>query len=97
MYIWMYIDGMARRYSISEARAHLAEIVRAAEAGAIVELTRRGEPIAVVASPSKLASSARFAEAYASFVARHDLARDGISEGYTDELRDRGEGREVDL
>ena len=35
-------------YSISQARDHLARLVHEAEAGGPIELTRRGEPVAVV-------------------------------------------------
>ncbi len=35
-------------YSISKARDHLARLVHEAEAGRAIELTRRGEPVAVV-------------------------------------------------
>lgn len=35
-------------YSISQARDHLARLVHEAEAGRAIELTRRGEPVAVV-------------------------------------------------
>ena len=35
-------------YSISKARDHLARLVHEAEAGRTIELTRRGEPVAVV-------------------------------------------------
>lgn len=37
-------------YSIAEANSKLAHIVREAEAGKPVELTRRGQPVAVVLS-----------------------------------------------
>ena len=37
---------MSRRHSIAEARNHLPELVRQAESGKPVELTRRGEPVA---------------------------------------------------
>jgi len=36
------------RYSISQARDQLARLVHEAEAGRRIELTRRGEPVAVV-------------------------------------------------
>ena len=41
---------MPRRYTIAEARSRLPVIVDEAEAGADVELTRRGEPVAVAVS-----------------------------------------------
>jgi len=41
---------MSRRYSIAEARIRLPRIVDQAEAGIEVELTRRGQPVAVLVS-----------------------------------------------
>ncbi len=39
---------MAKRPSIAEARSSLPSLVREAESGKTVELTRRGEPVAVL-------------------------------------------------
>ena len=39
---------MARQHSIAEARSSLPSLVREAESGKAVELTRRGEPVAVL-------------------------------------------------
>jgi prevent-host-death family protein len=39
---------MAQRNSIAEARSNLPNLIREAETGKIVELTRRGEPVAVL-------------------------------------------------
>jgi prevent-host-death family protein len=39
---------MNRRHSIADARNNLPELVRQAESGKPVELTRRGEPVAVL-------------------------------------------------
>ena len=39
---------MGDRHSISEARSNLPRLVREAESGKAVELTRRGEPVAVL-------------------------------------------------
>lgn len=41
---------MSLRYSIAEARHGLARIVHELEDGGSVELTRRGEPVAVMLS-----------------------------------------------
>ena len=41
---------MACRYSVAEARAQLPSILVQAEAGEAIELTRRGQPVAVVLS-----------------------------------------------
>lgn len=41
---------MPKSYSIAEAKNHLPLMVRRAESGEPVEITRRGEPVAVVLS-----------------------------------------------
>ena len=43
---------MHKQYSISEARNSLSTLVHAVEDGAPVELTRRGQPVAVLVSIS---------------------------------------------
>ena len=43
----MYINWMSKSYSVANARARLANIVHEVEAGAEVELTRRGKKVAV--------------------------------------------------
>ncbi len=40
----------AKRYSIAEAKDHLAKIVHEAEGGILIELTRRNEPVAAMIS-----------------------------------------------
>jgi len=39
---------VAKQHSIAEARNNLPSLVRAAESGKAVELTRRGKPVAVL-------------------------------------------------
>ncbi|HKZ84276.1 MAG TPA: type II toxin-antitoxin system prevent-host-death family antitoxin [Anaerolineae bacterium] len=41
---------MAKRYSIAEARHNLAALVHKLECTTLIELTRRGEPVAVLLS-----------------------------------------------
>ncbi len=41
---------MQASYSIAEAKSHLSKVVHQAEEGPPVELTRRGQPVAVVLS-----------------------------------------------
>ena len=50
MYIEMYIreGAVAKQHSIADARNNLPSLVREAESGNSVELTRRGEPVAVL-------------------------------------------------
>lgn len=92
---------MPKRYSIAEARKHLPGIVHEAEAGAEVELTRHGKPVAVVVSVRayEQARGARpqFRQAYESFSRRYPLEEVGIDEDFFDSLRGRDVGRKVRL
>ncbi len=93
---------MSKKHSIAEARNSLPSLVREAESGKAVELTRRGEPVAVLIGRrqyERLTSKYRsFSEAYRDFSGEFDLAELDID---PDELfagaRDDSHGREVDL
>ena len=39
---------MARSFSVAEARNHLAQLVHDVEVGEPIQITRRGEPVAVI-------------------------------------------------
>ena len=97
MYIWMYIQGMVRRCSIAQARSELPDIINAVEAGADVEITRRGHLVAVITAPERVRSHGRptFAEAYAAFLAAHPSGKSGLPRTFARRLRDRGTGRPV--
>src|SRR6058998_1074822 len=93
---------MAKRYSIAEARDNLAKIVREAEAGQEVALTRRGRAVAVLVGESdyaRMVSGPRsFRKAYRAFRRDVDLARLGIDpEGVFGTVRVRSQGRNVVL
>jgi prevent-host-death family protein len=92
---------MVKRYSIAEARHNLAAIIHELEQAAPIELTRRGEPVAVLLSADTyqrlLVPAAGFWAAYAGFRASltaEDLA--DPAEPFAD-LRDRSPGREAPL
>jgi prevent-host-death family protein len=93
---------MTKRQSIAEARIHLPSLIREVESGDTVELTRRGEPVAVLVGRReymRLTSAHRpFAEAYAGFTRDVDLEQLAID---PDEVfagaRDATRGRQVDL
>ena len=93
---------MAKQHSIAEARNSLPSLVRAAESGKAVELTRRGEPVAVLIGRRQyerlILKFRGFSEAYEDFTREINLAELGID---PDELfaggRDDSHGREVDL
>lgn len=93
---------MAKRQSIAEARNSLPSLVREAESGKAVELTRRGQPVAVLIGRReymRLASRHRtFTEAYAEFTRDIDLEELAIDpEEVFSGARDEAHGRAVDL
>lgn len=93
---------MARKYSIAEARDSLAKLVREAEAGREVQLTRRGRSVAVLIGQGeygRLVSSTRgFSEAYRAFSREVDLPLLAIDPDAVFRLvRDRSPGRNVSL
>ena len=91
----------SRRYSVAEARQNLARLIRDAERGRAVEITRRGQPVAVLLSASRyldLTGEARsFVAAVATIRKRLDVDRLGIGNEEFEGLRDAAPGREVAL
>ncbi len=92
---------MPKRYSIAEARHNLAAIVHELDAASPVELTRRGEPVAVLLSTAAyqrlLPAPTSFWSALTTF--RTDVSPDelaGPDDPFAD-VRDRSTGREVAL
>lgn len=101
MYITMYIHLMSQRYSIAEARSRLPAIVDQAESGAEVELTRRGQPVAVVVSRREFerlrGKGLHFGDAYRKFLETHSLEDLGVEDDFATSIRDRSTGRKVSL
>ena len=95
-------NKMTEKYSITEARRNLPRLIRKAEHGETVELTRRGETVAVLVGQrtfERLTAGRRsFAEAYREFKTTVDLAELDLD---PDELfagaRDPSPGRQVRL
>lgn len=93
---------MSRRHSITDARNNLPDLVRQAESGKPVELTRRGEPVAVLVGRRDYdrltAPSRTFGEAWERFSDSVDLRQANIDpdEIFSD-LRDSAPGRETKL
>ena len=93
---------MSDKHSIAEARTNLPRLVREAESGKAVELTRRGEAVAVLIGRrdyERLIGQYRsFSDAYQDFTQHVDLIELGID---PDELfagtRDENRGRDVRL
>lgn len=100
MYILMTMKAQeTHRHSVAEARRNLPRLIRAAEDGRTVEISRRGEPVAVLVSTERFAQLGPkrrgFMEAYRAFVRKTDLAAldldpDKIFAG----TRDRSPGRD---
>ena len=92
---------MHKRYSIAEARHNLAAIVHELEAQPIIELTRRGAPVAVLLSLDAYRQLQRappsFWEAYMAYRATLDPAAFGNEADAFDAVRDPSPGREVQV
>lgn len=92
---------MSRRYSIAEARSRLPSIVDEAESGIEVELTRRGQPVAVLVSLREFerlrGKRLHFSDAYRKFLERHSLEEIGIEDHFAVSTRDRTTGRKVSV
>ena len=90
---------MTEKHSIADARRNLPRLIREAENGKTVELTRRGEPVAVLVGHKRLSGNRRgFAAAYREFLETTDLSEldldpDELFEG----IRDKSPGRDVSL
>ena len=93
---------MSEQHSIAEARSNLPQLVRKAESGKAVELTRRGEGVAVLIGRRQyerlVSRSRRFSEAWDDFRRDVDLAElaidpDDVFAGARDDVF----GREVGL
>ena len=93
---------MNERHSIADARGHLADLVRKAEGGKAVELTRRGERVAVLIGwreYERLSERPRktFSEALEEFRSSVDFAEIGDPDEVFGAVRDPDPGRDVDL
>jgi prevent-host-death family protein len=101
MYIGVYISAMPKRYSIAEARANLPSIIGEAEAGQVIELTRRGKPVAAIVSLRELERLRRarplFSEAYRRFLKLHPLRETALDPAFFDSTRAREPGRKVSM
>jgi prevent-host-death family protein len=93
---------MAKQRSIAEARSSLPRLVREAESGKSIDLTRRGQPVAVLIGRQQYmrltSTHRRFSEAYGAFtrdINLKELAID-LQEVFA-EARDETRGRDIDL
>ena len=93
---------MAVRCSIAEARRSLPRLIREAESGKTIRLTRRGVPVAVLVGhrtfERMVAGRRSFVDAYADFTRTVDLFELAFDPAEPSEgVRDVGPGREVRL
>ena len=92
---------MPKTYSVAEARRRLPRLLDEVEHGEQVEITRRGEPVAVVVSVPDFRRLAGeqggFSKAYRAWRAAEDPADLDLPEDYYQRLRDRSPGRDVAL
>ena len=90
---------MTPNYSISEARHNLAALVHELESQDRIQLTRRGEPVAVLLSMRAYrrltAPRANFWDAYQSFRKAFSLSKLNIQPAVFEAVRDRSIGREA--
>jgi prevent-host-death family protein len=92
---------MPRRFSIAEPRHDLAAIVQELESRDHIELTRRGEPVAIMLSLREYrrlaAGREKFWDAYRRYRETADLSRLGTEPEIFEEIRDPSPGREARL
>jgi prevent-host-death family protein len=92
---------MTKEYSIAEARQDFAAIVKELGDQPVVQITRRGKIVAVLLSIREYQrlSSERvgFWRAFSAFRENTNLTEFAIEPSVFSDLRDRGDGRQVDL
>ncbi|HVG22911.1 MAG TPA: type II toxin-antitoxin system Phd/YefM family antitoxin [Thermoanaerobaculia bacterium] len=102
----MYIHGRTatKKKSIADARNNLPQLVREAEAGEVIELTRHGERVAMIVSRDtydrlEAGRAKTFSAAYDAFTRNYDLREDldADPDDVFAGVRDDDPGRDVDL
>jgi prevent-host-death family protein len=108
MYIVMYVNELEERTgsetaTIAEARTNLPALVKLAEQGQAIEITRRGKPVAMLLSTREYARLVRGGrglwQGIQAFRREHDaeaLRRLDVEAALAG-VRDRSGGREVDV
>jgi prevent-host-death family protein len=91
----------ATKVSVAEARQNFARLIKRAEQGRAIEITRRGESVAVLLSASEYLTLTgdrpSFVEATRRVRERLDVESLGIGDEEFEGLRDESPGREVAL
>jgi len=105
MYIYMYIMEIATmastKVSVAEARQHFARLIKRAQQGKAIEITRRGEPVAVLVSAAEYSAITGNRPSFTDTTRqlRKRLGVDGLDIGDSDfeALREESPGRDVSL
>jgi prevent-host-death family protein len=91
----------ATKVSVAEARQHFARLIKRAQQGKTIEITRRGEPVAVLLSASEYSAitgeRCSFIDAMSQVRERLGVDRLGIGDAEFDDLREESPGREIPL
>lgn len=92
---------MAKSFSVAEARENFARLIQTAERGRVVEITRRGQPVAVVLSAAQylalVGEGPSFKAAIDELRERLGVDQLGIDDADFAGLRGASAGREVSL
>jgi prevent-host-death family protein len=92
---------MTKKYSIAEARHDLAAIVKELDQQPVIQITRRGEPVAVLISTREYerlsATQTGFWDAYTAYRDQVDLKKLWLGSELLKDARQVDGGREVDL
>ncbi|MEA3334883.1 MAG: type II toxin-antitoxin system Phd/YefM family antitoxin [Chloroflexota bacterium] len=90
---------MIKEYSIAEARNHFAAIVHDLQTTPLIQVNRRGRPVAILLSIEEYerlaAGRTQFWENYQAFRNQVDLAQLAIEPAIFEGVRDRSPGRET--
>ncbi len=105
MYIYLYIYEVAAmastKVSVAEARQHFARLIKRAQQGKAIEITRRGEPVAVLVSAAEYSAITGERPSFvdATRQVRERLGVDALKIGDADfdGLREQSPGRDVPL
>jgi prevent-host-death family protein len=85
------------KYSIADARNSFAAVVREAETFYPVEITRRGNSVAIIMSIEEYkrlkGATENFKDTYHKFKNEFDISKYGMEEHEFENLRDRSPGR----
>ena len=97
----LYMAGSTRKMTVTRARREWASVLRSAERGGAVEVTRNGQAVAAVVSMERYrriegSSRDNLSDVIARFRAALD-ARDAVGPDPWGDVRDRSPGRDVDL